>query len=303
MQTPDGVVFIPDISVSPDGTMTVTVDGETFEADPQTMEIEGQIITFKDHDGRRFVHDGTALREEIREFVPANTITFEREGGTPDIIRLNEKRNLKEIYDNMLIWFVGSYRGLDENQELRDKVNKVIDENPEQYGKFKEIGNGSDYQLRVEFMHFVLEQSGGLLTIRNHKREKMEVDFNQPPVIVVEKVDKIDTLKFDHTQAISHENPQTGMGVRIGKSKTGGLEIRVQYLAERLKHKVSPFSTYEFPQLVTHVIRFHVGRTYFGTVDSTAFNPNLYMPADVDPEHFAYYIRAIKNKDKFLLVK
>lgn len=266
------------------------------------MEIEGQIITFKDYDGRTFVHDGTTLREEVREFVPANTITLEREGGTPDIIRLNEKRDLKEVYDNMLIWFVGSYRGLDENQELRDKVNKVIEENPEQYDKFKEIGNGSDYRLRVEFMHFILEQSGGLLTIRDHKFNKMEVDFNQPPVIVVERVNKIDNLKFDHTQSISHENPQTSIGVRIGKSKTGGLEIRVQYLAERLKHEISPFLGYELPQLVTQSIRLHVARTYFGRNYSTSFNPNVYMPADVDPEHIAYYIYAIRNKDKFLLV-
>jgi hypothetical protein len=48
MQTSEGMIIIPDILVSTDGTMTVTHKGETFEVDASTIVIDGQKITFKD---------------------------------------------------------------------------------------------------------------------------------------------------------------------------------------------------------------------------------------------------------------
>ncbi len=65
MQTPEGIVILPGITISPDGKMTVTHDNQTFEADPQTIEIEGQTLSFKSLDGKTWVWDGESLKQTL----------------------------------------------------------------------------------------------------------------------------------------------------------------------------------------------------------------------------------------------
>ena len=228
VQTEEGMTIVPDIQVQPDGTMTFTHNGEEFTANTETLEINGQTIRFQDTEGKTWVFDGENLKEEIREFVPANTIILEKEGGVPQSLRLNEKADLKSVYEDMIIWFMGNYTGLPENQELKEKINKLIEENPEQYGKFAGIGNSADHALRVEFMQFVLKESGGLLTIKNHKNDKMQVDFNLPPEIVVKKVSEVDP-RFEVIRPISPTDNRIGMGILVDTSDTGKLQIRSNY--------------------------------------------------------------------------
>jgi|GEM_PF-5647418 len=302
MQTDEGMTIVPDIQVQPDGTMTFTHNGEEFTANTETLEINGQTIRFQDTEGKTWVFDGENLKEEIREFVPANTIILEKEGGVPQSLRLNENADLKSVYEDMTIWFMGNYTGLPENQELKERINKLIEENPEQYGKFAGIGNSADHALRVEFMQFVLKESGGLLTIKNHKNDKMEVNFNLPPAIVIEKVNEVDH-RFEETQSIAGPaDNRTGMGVLVDISETGKLQIRIQYVGEMLKHERQPFVGYGLAQYASRAIRRYVARNYFGNNDSTRFDINLYMYSPRNPADADYYQQAIKHKNRFILV-
>jgi hypothetical protein len=305
MQTSEGTAVIPGILVSPDGKMTFNHDGQELEVNAETLKFDDEKFTFKTVDGKTFVYDGTTLSEEIREFVPANTIVLEKEGGVPQSLRLNENANLKDVYEDMTIWFMGNYTGLPENQELKEKINKLIEENPEQYGKFKGIGNSADHALRVEFMQFVLKESGGLLTIKNHKNDKMEVDFNLPPAIVVQKVNEVDP-RYDIASYvnIARGDKRIGMGVLINANIDKRIQIRIQYRNEALlkENEGEPFIGYGLAGTICQSIRLHVARRYFGNDDSTSFNTNLYMFSTLDPAHPAYFGNAIKYKNRFLLV-
>lgn len=65
MQTPEGMTVIPGILIDPNGKMTVTVDGETFEADPATIKTNGQILFFQDENGKTWILDGENLSKAI----------------------------------------------------------------------------------------------------------------------------------------------------------------------------------------------------------------------------------------------
>ncbi|MBM3178850.1 MAG: hypothetical protein FJZ86_00695, partial [Chloroflexi bacterium] len=58
MQTEQGMTIVPDILVYPDGTMTFTHNGQEFTVNPETLEINGQTITFKDTEDKIWVFDG-----------------------------------------------------------------------------------------------------------------------------------------------------------------------------------------------------------------------------------------------------
>jgi len=71
MQTEQGMTIVPDILVYPDGTMTFTHNGQEFTVNPETLEINGQTITFKDTEDKIWVFDGKTLtREKIITELP-----------------------------------------------------------------------------------------------------------------------------------------------------------------------------------------------------------------------------------------
>lgn len=63
MQIPEGMTVVPDIKISPDGTMTFNYKGEEIVADPSTISIEGQIIKFADENGKEYRFTGEVIQE------------------------------------------------------------------------------------------------------------------------------------------------------------------------------------------------------------------------------------------------
>jgi hypothetical protein len=104
MQTPDGMTIVPDIQVQPDGTMTFTHDGQEFQADPNTLTIESQTITFKDTEGKTWVFDGENWEDKTAEVKLAEDM---------EIFKLSLD-DYKITYD------------AEGKIELRDKSNKLV---------------------------------------------------------------------------------------------------------------------------------------------------------------------------------
>lgn len=223
---------------------------------------------------------------EVREFIPANDIVLVKKGGVPESVHLNENTPPKDVYEDMLTWFFKNYNGSPENAELKEKVKEIVASDP-QYEKFKDIGPSSDYELRIEFMKFVLEQSGGLLTISNHRNEKFIVDFNQAPEFVVEKVSAVDT-DYVNARPTTPGGKITGMGMTIGSSDKGALQIKIQYRPEVLINDEG----YSLEELLSKSVRAYAGIYFFNDRKSTQFDGNLYFYSPVPPSDQEFYRKA-----------
>lgn len=117
-----------------------------------------------------------ALKEEIREFVPAETIDFSENLSEYDL-KLSPDADLKAIYQDIAVVQLGSATsksaGMEENRKVYEEIIK-------DFPQWEGIGSGSDYKERVAFMKEFLKRTGGKMIVQNHNFEKFEVDFNQP---------------------------------------------------------------------------------------------------------------------------
>jgi hypothetical protein len=131
----------------------------------------------------------TALQEEIREFVPANGITFEESLSDLDS-KLSSQAKQAEIYWDVIMSKIMDTKSIEENKEIHNQIladAELMEKHPE----WKELSNNLPKESKKAYMTEFLKRSGGTMVIKDAKWQYHTVDFNQKVKFTVEEVPEI----------------------------------------------------------------------------------------------------------------
>lgn len=289
MQTPEGMVIIPGILISKeDGIMTVTHEGNEFEADPTTIKIEGQTLTFKSLDGKTWVWDGETLSEEIREFVPANTIEFTETLSNYDL-KLAPDADVKAIYWDIAVSHLGDAisksAGMEANRVIYEEI---IKDHPEWEG----IAHSWDYKVRVEFMKEFLTRSGGRMIVTDMNWNKYEADFNQPVKFEVIEVDEL-PKEYPEMAKLSQNEGRGGSGIMFA-DKNGQITYKLAFVPGCIEYyiNIDPFRAHN-----NWGADWFVGEFFALVINSVPFHSNRYFSDPLASNYLLYIRGANKNED------
>jgi len=284
-----GTKVVEGIEFLPDGTMTVIHNGETFEADATTVVIDDQKITFKDKENKTWVFDGENLKEEVREFVPAETVEFS-ENLSGYELKLAPDADLKAIYWDIAVVQLGNAtsnsKGLEENRKVYEEIIK-------DFPQWEGIGSGTEYKERVAFMKEFLKRTGGTMIVQDHNFNKFEVDFNKP---VKFEVNEVETLSTDvaYFLGISASNPSGRGGGGVLNSLNGQLSYTVEIVPEALENALTDQSylyvkeKWSAGEIISNIFRLTISQTAYKDMDSSAHSYSLYTKG-AEPKDALYY--------------
>lgn len=128
----------------------------------------------------------TALKEEVREFVPANGITFEESLSDLDP-KLSSQAKQAEIYWDVVMSKIMDTKSIEENKEIHNQIladAELMEKHPE----WKELSNNLTKESKKAYMTEFLKRSGGTMVIKDAKWQYHTVDFNQKIKFTVEEV-------------------------------------------------------------------------------------------------------------------
>jgi len=124
----------------------------------------------------------TALKEEIREFVPAETFVYVTNLSEVNL-EVNPKADKEAIYWDFVGTLVSSLKLTDNNKAILEEVLNDESMPQEKRDSWSDLSNNSDKKLRLELMQAFLQKSGGRVDITTIGYEVLiGADLNQPPI-------------------------------------------------------------------------------------------------------------------------
>jgi hypothetical protein len=261
----------PQTQVSADPTVTLT---------PTVVST----LTLTPNPTATILPQATALKEELREFVPAETIDFSENLSEYDL-KLSPDADLKAIYWDIAVVQLGNATSKSAGMEKNRKIYEEIIKDFSQWGG---IGSGSDYKERVAFMKEFLTRTGGTMIVQSHNFEKFEVDFNQPIKFEVVEVRTLSPkVFFPIGLGLPGNLLGRGGGGYMAKNENSQLYYKLEIVPEGLQEALSNKNyfyashNWEAGEVVSNLFRFVIASTAYKNGESGQHSYRLYTQGEL----------------------
>lgn len=268
-----GTRVVEGIEFLPDGTMTVTHNDKTFEADASTVVIDGQKITFKDKENKTWVFDGENLKEEVREFVPANGVDFEESLSDLDP-KLSSKAKQEEIYWDVIMSKIMDTKSIEENKATHEQIladAELMEKHPE----WKELSNNLPKEIKKAYMTEFLKRTGGTMVIKDAKWQKHTVNFNEKIKFTVEEVP---AMTSEYSGVFYN-----AIGFKQHAGENGELTFSIMTLEGEIAKRAGNKGT----ATANLTVGQYISNLFWHLVSGTTYGPNNY---NLDTTNYKLYV-------------
>ncbi|HXF84177.1 MAG TPA: hypothetical protein VNK49_02215, partial [Anaerolineales bacterium] len=294
------IVEAAGVAVQPDGTLTITIDGQ--EKSVTEIEVADNQIFLKAADGKTytFSQEGQLIPtypiSEAREFVPANDIEFVE--NLPDYnLKLAPDADRDAIYWDIIVSHLGDVisksKGMEANRAIYEEI---IKDHPEWEG----IGHSWDYKVRVEFMKEFLKRTGGWMIVTDMNFNKYEANLNEKIKLEVVQVTELPKGFLPELPLNDSDSVGKGAGTGMYVNDKGQIVYSVAMVGDTLRYTLnederSIFNTTNWTdgEVISELFRNLIAstathsRTDYKVVPAT--NHKLYVKGS-DPDSQGYFL-------------